>query len=163
MFSVFKEAKWCVSHLMRLLYRSDWPCLFIQIGDISLFFKSIWFVSASHPSYSIQLFLACFKWRATCCLATGRWLAPVSMRSSNHLHKVKSWQMLTSVESFIRLKKAFLCYLSWVRVDDELESRGWHLFRTGCCYSQMVRLQKATSAFPLCDYRHDGEGLGRVG
>lgn len=44
--------------------------------------------------------------------------------------------MLTSMESFIRLRKAFLCSLCLVRLDDELESRAWHLFWTVFYYSQ---------------------------
>lgn len=44
--------------------------------------------------------------------------------------------MLTSMESFIRLRKAFLCSLCLVRLDDELESRAWHHFWTVFYYSQ---------------------------
>lgn len=89
--NVFEEVKWCVSYLMYLLYKSGLTYTYKWEREI-FFFNPCWFSSASHPpSHFTQLFLACLEWKATCCLATGRWLAPVFMRSFSHLHKIKSW------------------------------------------------------------------------
>lgn len=64
--------------------------------------------------------------------------------------------MLTFMENFIKLKKAFICYLCLVRLD-ELAEIGIFFWEDVSVLSWHAWKREATSSFSICDYRSEDD------